>query len=145
MKLLHAGIAEKKPWARERNLDYLTMRIRLDAETSGVFCSRKTNPRSSRSAIFSARKSALRKFVALVRGEPAENQFEVDAKLAPHPVKPARCALTRKTARNRRREFEVLENFPRAGYTLLKCDPLTGRTAPDPRPSAPRRTAGGRR
>src|SRR5580704_6750312 len=36
MKLLHAGIAEKKPWARERNLDYLNHAHSLDAGTSGV-------------------------------------------------------------------------------------------------------------
>ena len=36
MKLLHAGIAAGKPWARERNLTYLNNEHRLDAETSGV-------------------------------------------------------------------------------------------------------------
>src|SRR5256886_17385499 len=36
MKLLHAGIAESKPWARERGLTYLSNAHRLDFGTSGV-------------------------------------------------------------------------------------------------------------
>src|SRR2546426_1565987 len=36
MKLLHAGIADSKPWARERQLSYLMNAHRLDFETSGV-------------------------------------------------------------------------------------------------------------
>ena len=36
MKLLHAGIAEGKPWAKERGLTYLSNAHRLDFETSGV-------------------------------------------------------------------------------------------------------------
>ena len=36
MKLLHAGIAAGKPWARERNLEYLSNAHRPDFETSGV-------------------------------------------------------------------------------------------------------------
>src|ERR1051326_8122741 len=36
MKLLHAGIAESKPWAREHRLTYLSNAHRLDFDTSGV-------------------------------------------------------------------------------------------------------------
>ena len=42
MKLLHAGIAAQKPWARERNLAYLSNAHRLDFETSGVILLAKT-------------------------------------------------------------------------------------------------------
>ena len=35
-KLLHAGIAQGKPWAKERGLTYLMPAHRLDLEASGV-------------------------------------------------------------------------------------------------------------
>ena len=33
-----------------------------------------------------------------------------------------------KNGKQSKTKFEVLENFPRFGYALLKCEPLTGRT-----------------
>src|SRR5277367_721480 len=36
MKLLHGGIAEKKPWAVERNLDYLNNANSLDSDATGI-------------------------------------------------------------------------------------------------------------
>src|SRR5258706_704725 len=36
MKLVHAAIAERKPWVRERSLTYLMSVYRLDCEASGI-------------------------------------------------------------------------------------------------------------
>ena len=44
MKLLHAGIAAAKPWARERHLEYLSNAHRLDFQTSGVILLAKNKP-----------------------------------------------------------------------------------------------------
>src|SRR5262249_14136191 len=44
MKLLHAGITEAKPWARERGLTYLMNAHRLDFDTSGVALLAKNKP-----------------------------------------------------------------------------------------------------
>src|SRR5512138_2368839 len=44
MRLLHAGIAEGKTWARERGLSYLMNAHRLDFETSGVLLLAKEKP-----------------------------------------------------------------------------------------------------
>src|SRR3954452_7738755 len=44
MKLLHAAIAEAKPWAKERGLTYLMNAHRLDFETSGVILLSKSKP-----------------------------------------------------------------------------------------------------
>jgi 23S rRNA pseudouridine1911/1915/1917 synthase len=127
MKLLHAGIADKKPWARERNLDYLNNAHSLDAETSGVILLAKNKPAFIALAnLFSSEKTA-EKYLALVRGEPPENKFEVDAKLAPHPVKIGAMHVDQKDGKQSKTKFEVQENFPRFGYALLKCEPLTGR------------------
>jgi 23S rRNA pseudouridine1911/1915/1917 synthase len=127
MKLLHGAIAEKKPWAQERHLDYLNNAHDLDAETSGVLLLAKNKPAFIALANFFSSEKARLKYVALVRGEPLENEFEVDAKIAPHPVTPGLMRVDSKDGRQARTKVEVLENFPRFGYALLKCEPLIER------------------
>src|SRR5438552_5698442 len=87
MKLLHAGIADAKPWARERGLTYLMNAHRLDFETSGVLLLAKNKPVLVQLANLFGSEKPLKQYLALVQGAPAENSFEVDAKLSPHPVK----------------------------------------------------------
>jgi len=128
MKLLHAGIENAKTWARERNLDYLMNAHRLDFETSGVILLTKNKPALVALANLFGTEKPRKKYVALVRGEPLEEKFEVDAKLAPHPVKTGLIRVDQKNGKQSKTKFEVLENFPRFGYALLKCEPLTGRT-----------------
>jgi RluA family pseudouridine synthase len=128
MKLLHDAIADKKPWARERNLDYLNNAHTLDAETSGVILLAKNKTVFVALAnLFSSGKVA-EKYIVLVRGEPLENKFEVDAKIAPHPVTPGLMRVDSKDGKQAKTKFEALENFPRFGYALLKCEPLLNRT-----------------
>ena len=129
MKLLHTAIADKKTWSRERNLDYLNNAHTLDAETSGVILLAKNKPAFVALAnLFSSEKVMDKICIALVRGEPLENKFEVDAKIAPHPVTPDLMRVDSKDGKQAKTKFAVLENFPRYGYALLKCEPLTGRT-----------------
>jgi RluA family pseudouridine synthase len=128
MKLLHAAIADKKPWARERNLDYLDNAHTLDAGTSGVILLAKNKEVFITLAnLFSSQKIS-EKYIALVRGEPLENRFEVDAKIAPHPATPGLMRVDPREGKQSQTKFEVLENFPRFGYALLKCEPLLNRT-----------------
>ena len=128
MKLLHAGIERQKPWARERNLNYLSNAHRLDFETSGIILLAKSKPALVALANLFGSEKPLKKYVALVSGEISENQFEVDAKLAPPPVKIGLMRVDEKTGKKSKTKFEALEPFPRFGYALLKCEPLTGRT-----------------
>jgi len=44
MRLLHDAIAQKKPWATERGLDYLMNAHRLDFETTGILLLAKSKP-----------------------------------------------------------------------------------------------------
>jgi RluA family pseudouridine synthase len=126
MNLLHAGIAAGKPWARERNLTYLSNAHRLDAETSGVILfARSKSVLVSLANLFSTEKTA-RKYVALVRGEPAEEKFEVEAKLASHPMKPGFFHVDPKRGKQSRTLIEIVEKI--SGYALLKCQPLIERT-----------------
>jgi len=128
MKLLHAGVAAAKPWARERHLNYLSNAHRLDFETSGVILLAKSKEILVALANLFGSEKPEKKYVALVSGEISENQFEVDAALAPHPVKTGLMRVDPKNGKKSKTKFEVLENFPRFGYALLKCEPLTGRT-----------------
>ena len=128
MKLLHDGIAAAKPWARERHLDYLNHAHQLDADTSGVILLAKNKPAFLTLADLFGIEKPERKYLALVRGEPVENIFEVDVKLSPHPVKPGEMRTDNKDGKQAKTKFTVLEKFPRAGYSLLKCEPLAERT-----------------
>ena len=126
MKLLHTAIAAGKPWARERNLTYLMNAHRLEFETSGVLLLAKDKPTLVALANLFGSEKPLKKYVALAQGTPAEDKFEVDAKLAPHPLKIGLMRVDPKNGKKSRTRFEVLEKF--SGWTLLRCEPLTGRT-----------------
>jgi RluA family pseudouridine synthase len=124
MKLLHTAIAGAKPWARERGLEYLMNAHRLDPEMSGVILLAKNKPALIALANLFGTEKPVKKYTALVRGVPAENQFTVDARLAPHPVEIGLLCVDAKNGKRSNTRFEVLETFPRCGYALLKCEPL---------------------
>ena len=126
MKLLHAAIAAGKPWARERGLNYLMNAHRLDFETSGVILLAKNKPALVALANLFGSEKPVKKYVALVHGSPARSKFEVDAKLAPHPLKIGLTRVDAKNGKKSKTQFAVLEKF--SGYALLCCEPLTGRT-----------------
>lgn len=126
MKLLHAAIADGKPWARERNLTYLANAHRLDFETCGVILLAKNKPALVTLANLFGSEKPLKKYLALVRGAPEEDKFTVDAKLAQHPMKIGLMRVDPKNGKKSKTEFDVLEKF--SDWTLLRCTPLTGRT-----------------
>jgi RluA family pseudouridine synthase len=126
LSLLHGGIAEGKPWARERGLTYLMNAHRLDLETSGVMLFAKSKPALVALANLFGSEKPLKRYVALVRGAPAEDQFTVNAPLAPHPVRVAEMHIDPKRGKRAQTAFSVRERF--AGWTLLVCEPLTERT-----------------
>ena len=113
---------------RGRELDYLMPARRLDREISGVLLLAKDKPALIALANLFGSEKSVRKFTALVSGVPPENQFEVDAKLAPHPLNPGLMRVSSKNGKKSNTMFEVVETFPRCGYALLKCEPLIGRT-----------------
>ena len=128
MALLHAGIAEAKPWARERGLSYLMNAHRLDGDTSGAILLAKNKPALLALADLFGTDMPVRKYLALIRGEPLADQFEVDAKIGPHPVLPGTMRIDQEGGKKSKTKFTVLEKFSRSGTVLLKCEPLTDRT-----------------
>ena len=126
MKLLLDGIQAGKPWAQERKLTYLSNAHRLDCETSGVILLAKTKPALIALADLFGTEKPLRKYVALAWGQSPAKNFEVDAKLAPHPVKPGQMCVNPLEGKKSKTEFEVAETF--SDCSLLHCTPLTDRT-----------------
>jgi RluA family pseudouridine synthase len=126
MKLLHAGIAEGKPWAERRALNYVMNVYRLDFETSGLILLAKSKAVLVQLANVFGLEESLKTYVALVQGAPTEDRFEVAAKLAPHPVKAGMMRVDPKGGKHARTIVRVLERF--SGFSLVQCDPLTDRT-----------------
>jgi RluA family pseudouridine synthase len=126
MKLLHAGIAEGKPWATEHNRSYLSNAHRLDFETSGIILLAKNKPALVKLADMFGSNKPHKRYVALVNGSPTDNQFEVDVKIAPHPAKPGLMHVDKRYGKKSMTRFAVLERY--RNHTLLRCEPITGRT-----------------
>ena len=125
IKLLHKGIAEAKAWAVERRLDHLMNAHRLEIETSGVLLlARSKSVLLALADLFGSEKP-YQIYKALVQGEPAEERFEVTAKLAPHAFKPGMVRVDPKRGKQARSLFTVAERF--GGWTLVNCEPLTAR------------------
>jgi RluA family pseudouridine synthase len=126
MKLLHAGIAEGKPWAREHNRDYLANSHRLDFETSGIILLAKSKPALVKLADQFGSNKPLKRYVALINGAPVEDEFTVDKRISPHLAKPGLMRVDPRHGKKSLTRFSVLEKF--RNHTLLRCEPLTGRT-----------------
>ena len=126
MKLLHAGIAEQKPWAAQRGLSYLANAHRLDFETTGVILLAKTKPVLVSLANLFGSERPVKIYAALLPGTPPHPKWEVDAALAPFPGRPGQMRVDPNNGKQSRTAFEVREQF--RGYTLVQCRPYTGRT-----------------
>jgi RluA family pseudouridine synthase len=126
MKLLHRDIERGAPWAQKRNLNYLMNAHRLDFETSGVFLLAKSKPVLVALADMFGSEKPIKTYVALVQGTPAEESFAVEAKISMHPTRPGFMRVDDKAGKRSKTLFHVRERF--SGFTLLECQPLTGRT-----------------
>jgi len=125
MQLLHDGIAQGKPWAKERGLSYLRITHRLDPEATGIALFAKTKDVLIKlREAFGIENPGIR-YLALVREIPSQPEFEVDAKTAPNPVRPGVMKIDSHHGKRSRTLFKVIEKFSR--YALLTCEPLTDR------------------
>jgi RluA family pseudouridine synthase len=122
--LLHEGIAAGKPWVTP-DRKYLANVHRLDAETSGVLLLAKNKEALVNLADQFGTTQPLRHYLVLAAGAPMEDQFEVDAKMMPHPLKPGLMRLDRNYGKKTHTRFEVLERF--RGFTLLRAEPVIER------------------
>ncbi|MDX1952806.1 MAG: RluA family pseudouridine synthase [Verrucomicrobiota bacterium] len=126
MKLLHADIARNAEWSRLRKISYLANVHRLDFETSGVLLLVKAKPALIHLADQFGSEKPHKRYVTLVQGHPPEEMFEVDAKIAMHPIKVGLMRVDPKQGKRSRTKFETVEHFK--SYTFLNAFPETGRT-----------------
>jgi 23S rRNA pseudouridine1911/1915/1917 synthase len=124
-QLLHGGIERGSAWARESGRTYLMPAHRLDHETSGVVILAKSKPVLIALVNLFGAEQAGKRYVALVQGMPATDQFKVEAKLAPHPMRTWVMRVDPTGGKHCATAFEVRERF--SGYTLLQCEALTDR------------------
>lgn len=100
---------------------------RLDKPTSGVLVI--ALERASHRALvgqFQAR-TVRKTYVALVEGRPAVDEGLIDAAIGPSPNDPRRQALD-PAGRQAVTRFRLLAHDPRAGRSLLRLEPMHGRT-----------------
>lgn len=126
MRLLHGHIARQVPWARERGLSYLANAHRLDFETSGILLLAKSKEVLTRLADQFGSEKPVKTYFALVHGAPEEDEFVIDAKIAPHPTRPGVMQVSPKHGKRSLTRFRVQTRF--LGFSWLECRPLTGRT-----------------
>jgi RluA family pseudouridine synthase len=125
MQLLHAGIAEQKPWAREHGLQYLANTHRLDPDTSGIVLLARSKPvLASVANRFGSERPCMR-YLALARGSPRTDALEINAALGPDPMRPGQTRADSREGKPARTLVRVLESF--SGYVLLECEPMTDR------------------
>lgn len=124
-QLLHAGITAQKPWAQQRGLSFLGLARRLDFEVGGVVLFAKSQAVLAELANLFGTEKPADDYLALVVGTPEADQFEVTVKIAPDPLRPELSRVDARQGRKSKTRFEVVEKF--AGYTLLRCRPLTWR------------------
>lgn len=126
MRLIHTHIARGIPWAKERGLGYVANAHRLDFDTSGVILMARTKPVLTALANAFGAEKPRKTYLALCSGTPERAEFEVDAKLAPHPTRPGVMRVDPRHGKISRTAFRTLERF--VGCTWLECRPFTGRT-----------------
>ena len=106
--LLHAGIAQGKPFATSRNLTYLASAHRLDPEISGVLLLAKSKSVLIAMANEFSQGKPYLGYVALVAGDLGQAKLTVNAGVVEHPQRPERNTH-RRHAENRisRRLYRV--------------------------------------
>jgi RluA family pseudouridine synthase len=121
LQLLHSAIKENKASVRQRGLVYLMNVFRIDDEASGlVLFARSKEVLVKLSDHFGAGAPGLRYWILCLHS-PREAQFEVDARLAPDPIRLGVMRVDPKHGKKSTTRFTVLERFSR--WTLLEGEP----------------------
>jgi 23S rRNA pseudouridine955/2504/2580 synthase/23S rRNA pseudouridine1911/1915/1917 synthase len=123
--LLHRSIERGAPWAKQLGLDYLMNAHRVDTEVSGILLFARSKSTLASLSTQLGTDQPCRFYAALVRGAIAENEFETDAKLAPHPLQMDVVRVDPKEGKRSHTAFTVKERFGK--YNLLECRPSPDR------------------
>ena len=112
-------------WARSRNLRFLKYIHRLDAETTGILLFGKSaGAVRTYGELFESRRMKKR-YLAVVRGEPKQDEWVCKAKLGPDPKEHGRHRVD-PGGKDAETAFKVLERI--GTLALIEARPVTGRT-----------------
>jgi len=127
-------------WVRERSLAFLANAHRLDADTSGVLLLAKTREALRVLAQQFNDRTVGKRYLALVEGVPAKDEFAVEMKIGPHPARPWLQTERRHDGKLTLTRFRVMERFrfpilrdqsttaSLGAVALVQCEPETSRT-----------------
>ena len=76
MKLLHEDVERGAPWAKQRNISYLSNAHRLDFDTSGVILLARSKPVLVELANLFRSEKLVKTYVALGARDPAQGQVQ---------------------------------------------------------------------
>lgn len=113
-------------WARSRNLKFLKFIHRLDAETTGILLfSKSPGAMASLSTLFQSR-AVHKEYLAVVDGRPARESWTCELPIAEDPSGRGLMRIDKREGKESVTRFTCLETA--AGRSLLRAEPLTGRT-----------------
>jgi len=123
---LMLSVQAREFWATSRNLRYVRFIHRLDADTSGaVLMAKNPGVLSAMSRLFETR-GVQKKYLAVVRGVPAQTRWTCRLKIADEPDAEGRIQIDKRNGSEAETAFVVLQKGSNAA--LIEAMPVTGRT-----------------
>ena len=123
---IESSIAARDFWSQSRGLKFLRHVHRLDADTSGVLLFAKSPGAVKRFFdLFESRKME-KTYLAVVAGEPRQNEWTCELKLAPDKKRFRKMKVNERFGKNAQTHFRVLEKHEK--LSLVEARPVTGRT-----------------
>ncbi len=123
---LESSIVARDFWAQSRGLKFLRHVHRLDADTSGVLLFAKSPGAVERFFDLFASHQMEKTYLAVTVGEPKENEWTCNLKLAPDQKRFHKMKADAVHGKNCETHFKVLQR--RGKFSLIEAKPITGRT-----------------
>ena len=123
---IESSIAGRDFWAQSRGLKFLRHVHRLDADTSGVLLFAKSPGAVKRFFDLFESRQMEKTYLAVVAGEPKQNEWTCELKLAPDKKRFRKMKVDSRYGKDAETHFKMLET--RGKFTLVEAKPVTGRT-----------------
>ena len=123
---IESSIAGRDFWARSRGLKFLRHVHRLDADTSGILLFAKSPGAVKRFFELFESRMMEKTYLAVVVGEPKQNEWTCELKLAPDKKRFRKMKVDGRFGKEAETHFEVLKT--RGRFSLIEARPVTGRT-----------------